>query len=458
MLRILPNSQCFRIEGEPYSVKSLGITSSVQKFDDRLVFMTGKKTQAERPRLRAGQWVFDCLIAGLIGIICFASTLGGPATVLEAMNILLIVAALVIRRVFPRWSLGLAWLSAVTQIFSVGDVSFAQIGTVIVVYSVVAYGKNWEMWAAAISVVVGSIIGSVRLAMGESMLDPIFSGSNTLVQAIIYLIIILVLLGVAWLLGLVTRSIRRFRAVEAQRENARMEAERSREIAALQYEKAELARDVHDVIGHSLAVIIAQSDAVRFLPESDIEGIKRGVAIIADTARTSLADVRGVLNRIGESESSADADRAVSSRAPTDPGIDDIPDLIERIRLTGAHLRQEETGVRVRLDVTQELVVYRVLQEMLTNALKHGDRGGEIRVLRAWTHDSLVITVDNAVSSGSIAPGQVAAPGNGTVGMRSRLADVGGTLTLRAPVTTMLPTFSATAQIPYYPHYPVNGS
>lgn len=220
-----------------------------------------------------------------------------------------------------------------------------------------------------------------------------------------------VLLLVPWLLGLVLRLLAGAvaardaqRAAQAEAERAHREREQAQRIAGLEEERTRLAHDVHDVVGHSLAVILAQAESGQYAADTD--ALKRTLATIATSARSSLQDVRQVL-QTGRSRSGT------------------LEELVDGVRSSGHDLDETVTGRPRPLPPELETVAYRVLQEMLTNALRHGRREGTLRVVQEWG-DQLTLRVTNASDGGPVAH-----PGQGLAGMRRRLVAVGGRLDVR---------------------------
>jgi signal transduction histidine kinase len=210
-------------------------------------------------------------------------------------------------------------------------------------------------------------------------------------------------------------------------------AEQSREIAALREDQARLARDVHDVVGHSLAVILAQAESAQYLQDADTQKLKQTMENIATSARSSLQDVRHVLTP--------------SAAAQVRPGS--LEALVAGVDESGHEVVSTEVGTAQPLPPELEVVAYRVLQEMLTNAIKHGRRDEPVFVERHWEGE-LRIEVRNVIDTGTETGSETgeASPGQGLEGMRRRLESVGGRLDVRRREESGGATFTATAWVP----------
>jgi signal transduction histidine kinase len=262
----------------------------------------------------------------------------------------------------------------------------------------------------------------------------------------------LLILAVPWLAGLMLRATARAQRSEVQQERAEAvaalahrETEQAREIAQLREEQARLARDVHDVVGHSLAVILAQAESAQYLPETDPEAMQKTMATIAASARTSLQDVRQVL---------ANSKHIAQARTGA------FEQLVEGVRAAGTEVVATEVGTPQPLPPELEVVAHRAVQEMLTNAIKHGRRDQPVQVERHWpegTFDrNLRIEVRNVEHRSAGLPVDETRrfyavdvnPGQGLEGMRRRLDSVGGRLDVRRREEPEGPTFTATAWVP----------
>jgi signal transduction histidine kinase len=177
---------------------------------------------------------------------------------------------------------------------------------------------------------------------------------------------------------------------------------------------------MHDVVAHSLAVVIAQADGARYAAATDAAATSDALATISTTARAALTDVRLLLTQLRHSQAEG-----------PQPTLADLDELFARMRAAGLVLD-------VVVDPTPpgeppgavQLAVYRIMQEALTNALRHGI-GPRVRVQLGWFADRVVLSVRNARSTASAASASPAS-GHGLIGMRERAQLVGGSLTAGA--------------------------
>ncbi|MDO9397515.1 MAG: histidine kinase [Herbiconiux sp.] len=329
--------------------------------------------------------------------------------------------ALVRRR--PWVSFGVLWALLVLQLATATDVMIVQLATALVAFGLARWGSRAMVWASAASLPVVTVVAFATvsvLAGGMWGTRVVRTLIVTLAEAgiawpVVVLPAILCLLTLPWLAGLTARyrgDARSSERSQAEAEQAAAEAtregERLAEIAALRESQARLARDVHDVVGHSLTVILAQAESAQFLAGDDPEALRATMATIARSARSSLQDVRAVL----------------STPEATAAHHTDLDDLVDATRASGHDIVLSDHGSPRPLPPEIAAVAFRVLQEMLTNALKHGRRDAPVRVRRTWG-DELQLTVSNRA-----APAQhddeARAAGSGLPGIRRRLDSVGG--------------------------------
>ena len=353
--------------------------------------------------------------------------------------------AAALARKAPGASLGTVWLVSGLSVIAGMQVMLVQLAVVFTAFGTARWGRPVVVFLSGLSMPAAAGIGALYLHVaGED-----WGRLSALVQFVGYeqasrvgdlsWVVLLglsgvTLLGVPWLAGLVMRF--RDRASEskasqlaAEEDVARAElaAEQSKEIAQLREGQARLARDVHDVVGHSLAVILAQAESAQYLEDADTQKLKQTMENIATSARSSLQDVRHVLTP--------------TPAANVRPGSLDA--LLAGVRESGHEVVASEVGTPQPLPPELDVVAYRVLQEMLTNAIKHGRRDDPIFVERHWEGE-LRIEVRNVVEPDV----EDAGPGHGLDGMRRRLDSVGGRLDVRRREEDGRVTFTTTAWIP----------
>lgn len=231
-------------------------------------------------------------------------------------------------------------------------------------------------------------------------------------------------IGIAWsavAVGIAdaTRSWRSYKETsQAQVRSAVLaaEAEASRQVSE---ERLVIARELHDLLAHNLSVMNVQTGAALHLLRSDPDQAETSLTTARAAGRTVLDELREllvVLRRDGDSDD-----------APTSslPSADDVTDLVDTMRATGLNVRWNRSGAPRPLSPVASLAAYRIVQEGLTNAAKHGD--GDVDLATSWDDGGLTIVIDNRTSADSDTSG--AGTGLGLVGMRERATVNGGRLT-----------------------------
>ncbi|WP_127474047.1 sensor histidine kinase [Microbacterium sulfonylureivorans] len=318
-------------------------------------------------------------------------------------------AALALRRLSPGLALAVAWAGAIVQMGLGRPPSIADVAIFGVLYATAAYGSSRVYWAGFGSALVGALVITLYLTVGPVFVQGGLSWQN-LPLALVMLVAAAFALGLSWTIGALVRTA--VRARENRQAQERAEAE-----AVVEQERVRIARDMHDVVAHSLAVVIAQADGARYAAASDPAVATAALGTISTTARSALADVRLLLTQLRHSQ--ADGPQ---------PRLADLEGLYAQVRAAGADLR-------IDVDPTPpgeppagvQLAVYRILQEALTNALRHGE-GGPVDVRLAWHPDRVDLEVGNPAPAAAVP----ATGGHGVIGMRERAQLAGGTLTAAA--------------------------
>jgi signal transduction histidine kinase len=222
--------------------------------------------------------------------------------------------------------------------------------------------------------------------------------------------------ALAWFAGERTR-LRRERITELRERAERIEreAERERVLAAAE-ERARIARDLHDSVGHAMSVIAVRAGAARLRHEQDPDRSLPALTAIEELARQTAQEIDQI---IGTLRATGSANGGVEDPA----GLASIDTLIDRHRAAGLEVTVDSAGTPRPVGGAVDQAVYRILQEALTNATRHGS--GRARIELAFEDDAILLTVTNPVSAdGTPRTGG----GHGLVGMRERVSLLGGSL------------------------------
>lgn len=238
----------------------------------------------------------------------------------------------------------------------------------------------------------------------------------------------LVFWGAIWIAGERTRLRRqRIRELEERAERAEREAERERRLAAAE-ERTRIARDLHDSAGHAINVILVQAGAARLLAEKDPDHYRDALATIESVARDTLREIDQLVGALRDND----------ERAETPIGLSALDALVQRHRDAGLQVDLQVNGDRRPLGPAVDQAAYRILQESLTNALRHGNGGADVSL--DYRDDALEIAVTNPSPVNG-----AATAGHGLVGMRERASLVGGSVVFR----TTDGSFRIRARLPY---------
>ena len=199
--------------------------------------------------------------------------------------------------------------------------------------------------------------------------------------------------------------------------NRRRRLDREREVAArdaVALERSRIARELHDVVAHSMSVMVVQAGAARAVLRKDPDETERALNVIEESGRAGLAEMRRLLDVEGED---------ALSLTPQ-PGLERLDELLGRMRATGLEVELVVEGDVRPLAAGVDLSAYRIVQEALTNALKHGGDGVHARVLLRYRDD----VVDVEVTDDGRGPAPGSNGGRGLIGMQERVAFLGGEL------------------------------
>lgn len=263
-------------------------------------------------------------------------------------------------------------------------------GFLVVVFGVSAgIDSRWRVVSAVFA--LGIAVAAAELSIGWGRLDwsgpLVVIGPHTtaiVVNRFLIFGIAIILSATAWFLGFTVRLWRQKASVDASLAATTVELNRAEVDLLMTRERDRIAQDVHDIMAHSLAVIIAQADGARFVSADRPEAVTGSLANIADSARASLTDVRMLIENL--------VTEPVANSSPTLANIDE---LVERMQQSGLDVDLDRFGEPAELTSAQELAAYRIVQESLTNALKHAGSDAHARVAFDWRGPGLALSVSS---------------------------------------------------------------
>jgi signal transduction histidine kinase len=242
--------------------------------------------------------------------------------------------------------------------------------------------------------------------------------------------------GGAWVIGDQFRQRRLRRAdIEERARRAERETARERRLAIAE-ERNRIARDLHDSAAHSINVILVQAGAARLLQQRDPGAVRAALTTIEDVARETIGEIDQLIRGLRENGTHNEQEKAIEPPI----GLAALETLAERHRAAGLTVEIQLEGRQRSLAPGLDQAAYRVLQESLTNAARHGS--GRAGVVIAYRETQLELTISNPVQAGSY---NDAVQGHGILGMRERAELLGGTLDARFSDGR----FHVHAQVPY---------
>lgn len=361
----------------------------------------------------ADSWQTDAFTAGSLAVLAWAP--------------------LAWRRKYPVASVVGVYAACLLQlVMGVPLVLPADLAVLLALYSVTVHGPRWAHLTAMGSALVGNLV------MVSGMLLQSWAGTPAEMAAsgVALWLFASVTASAVWAFGLVRRSRRV--TIAALRDRAeRLEVERDQQVTiATSAERTRIAREMHDIVAHSLSVVVAQADGGRYAAAADPEAATRALGTIAETGRAALADMRRLLGVLREPErvpgapGAAPAPGSATGSVPAapytpQPAEHDLESLVEQVRSSGVRASLVRMGTPRRLPPGIGLTVYRICQEALTNVLKHGGPDVTVTVLAQWQPAALVLEITD---DGRGAAADSDGAGQGLLGMRERASMIGGSL------------------------------
>ncbi|WP_308464893.1 sensor histidine kinase [Rathayibacter soli] len=397
-------------------------------------------------------WWTDSLIAavyvlpafiGSVSVAVLSPTVNGHALVAVTGPILAAGsgAAVLFRRRAPLWALAVTTVCTfVTMSSQRGYLAF---GVCLTLYAVAVYRSNRAAW-------IGLACAAAAVAAGAFLPFPQLLGFNEASQPVATWAVFMLL---AVLIGVNIGNRKRYLQALIDRA-AQLARERDQQAQlATAAERARIAREMHDIVSHSLTVMVSLADGSAALASVDPERATDAMRQVAETGRHALTDMRRMLDVLAEpapaskpalaqeqeqAQELAQEQRPADVEAPTgaalepQPRASDIAELIQRFRSAGLPARLSVTGAAPD-DPGLQLTVYRVVQESLTNVLRHASGAAHVEVTVTYQPDAVRIRIDDsgvarAPVSDTTSHTATHGAGRGLVGMRERVALHRGTL------------------------------
>jgi signal transduction histidine kinase len=321
-----------------------------------------------------------------------------------------LAAPLVLRR---RWPLAVLAVTTVhfTRYWAVGQVneiaSWVILG--VAVYSAAAYADRrrarWMCGACLVWLIGSGVVLSAR----AGPIGAVEVAAIAMFDALPFLL--------AWPLGTMMRRLREYRAVLEERNR---QLDQQREVnarRAVLEERVRIARELHDVVAHHVSVMGVQAGVARRLFDRDPTEAVAAIGSVETASRQAIADLQqlvGVLRRQGDGDDLA-----------PQPSLQRLPELVEHMRQTGLPVTLTTTGTPQQLPAGVELSAYRIIQEALTNTLKHA---GPAQTAVTVRYDNGAVEVEVVDDGQGPPPARQGTGGKGLVGMQERVRLYGGRL------------------------------
>lgn len=366
----------------------------------------------------AGIAVADQVISVEVPEMAAPDYLQSPRLLLLVLVVTVTFVALLLRRRYPLW--GLAAVLAVTTFIDFPPVAAAMVAMWVLLYSVPVYHSVRAGWVGYGLAVVAPLL-ALPAVHGE--LDPSITGPDgilTLLIASAVTALIPVMIGI--------NAGNRRRYTEAIIDRAHQLARERDQLArlAVAEERSRIAREMHDIVAHSVSVMVMLSEGAARAAEIDPAEAARAMEQSAETGRAALAEMRRLIGVLRDPESTPGG---AAELEPT-PGIDALPELIEGFRAAGLTVELTLHGqAGLTRDQGRELAVYRTVQEALTNTLRHAGAGATASVLIDELAESTVVRItDDGGPPGQPAPMSGVGSGQGLAGLAERVRLFGGSL------------------------------
>ena len=331
---------------------------------------------------------------------------------LRAIVVVVVTGALLLRRHAPLLVLAVTWAGLLVSFpdYGQGDL----LPPLIALYAVAVYRGARSAWIGlAASVVIGCLGAELHQ-------DSLYAAWPAVAAQFALIMLAATLIGVntgdrkRYVAALLDRASQLARERDQQAQFARVS------------ERARIARELHDIVAHSLSVIVALADGADAIADKDPQRARAAMREVATTGRGSMAEMRRLLGVLGEeSEPSAAGPAGVDAPRNPQPGTAELAELVESFRKAGLPTRLETNG-RGPANPAVQLTIYRIVQESLTNALRYSEHPTLVAVRLGFSPGHVEVIASDNGRRGAAAASQ--GSGRGIIGLRERVALYGGTL------------------------------
>ena len=361
-------------------------------------------------RLRPADWVaLDGVIAVLFAVVFLVGSTrpayGIPIGVAYLVALIGTVPAAV-RRLWPLPVLG---------VVLAGSVAAQAIGTgkdpsVVVAFVLYLVALRYPRRASA-PILAGVLVltAAATVAGGAAL------GHEQVGAVAARIVASAVVITAAWVIGFAVREQRAYTAGLREQAERRAQAQLEEGRRAVAEERLRIARELHDVVAHGLSLIAMQAGVGNYVASAQPEEAARALASIEATSRTALREMRRLVGVL------RDGDSAAPGLEPA-PGLADLGRLATGTADAGVRVQLEVRGIRCSVPPGVDLAAYRIVQEALTNVVKHGQTTAS-RVVVTYEQDAVSLEITD---DGRGAPAEPARPGHGIAGMRERAGLYGG--------------------------------
>jgi signal transduction histidine kinase len=357
------------------------------------------------------------LLALCVLAFAFVPSSSKASKVSDLVPLLLITSVaqsvpLIWRRKAPELVYGAILLACTVQ-WAAAESSGSSFGLMIALYTLTRYRSPRTLRVVVAASVPSFIVSVVRVGQAE----------HQVIQAAIFLA---TAAAASIATGLVAEERHaQMTALADRAAHAEFEREQRARMAVLA-ERARFSREMHDIVGHTLAVITGLADGGVRQVEANPERGRQVFELIGDTSRHALADLRRTLGALRERPLDDGIEGIDTETLTPQPGVADISELLERTRAAGPRVAYEISGDAAELPRSLQLAIYRIVQESLTNSLKHAGPDTSVQVAIEAGPETLRLSVTDTGPEHRKGPVAASSPGQGLTGVRERAALAGG--------------------------------